>query len=592
MKRHLWWMPCVAVAAGLTGVSANAQLNTIVFSENFDSLAGTLGDSVNERQGFPIVTELATDTDSEPIANAFSSTGPAGWVVNNNLGSYQGSPTLGNAGVPGQGVADYGVDEWQGWNFASKDFWSEAAGDQDRSLFTNATGTIAVVDPDEYFDLGPTDGSTGGPSNPVNGGFYNSGLSTPGISVAPGTLYTLSFDSSWRPESLDDGHPNNDGTLLDGDNNPIPDSDNDPLTSFVDLNNQAVEVVAVFDNGVRQTRTAWDSLGPANPGDPIPASFKDDTPNERIDNLNFGVPAGATSVKFEFNIANAGNDWWWAIDNLAVNELVGGAEVWTEDFEGVALGDSVNERRSLVADKVTAANDDAETFVRPDSFTKDAPAGWNVDNSDTPADTLGDNNVGVFEWEGWSFATEDFWTFADGSGRGDFDNASGVFAIADGDEWDDLGDPTDLGELNTLLETPAIDIPAIADGSRFAIKFDSSWRDEDDQAAILTVSLDGGSPTEILRWESQQTLDPNNTPGDPSDDVPNPFFHDDNTNEMVLLEIDTAGASTAQFAFRYIGTNDWWWAVDNIQVGIIPEPSTGLLLVLGGLLPFLNGRRG
>ena len=244
-----------------------------------------------------------------------------------------------------------------------------------------------------------------------------------------------------------------------------------------------------------------------------------------------------------------------------------------------------------IADKVTAANDDADTFVRPNSFTKDAPAGWNVDNSATPADTLGDNNVGVFEWEGWSFATEDFWTFADGSGRGDFDNASGVFAIADGDEWDDLGDPTDLGELDTLLETPVINVPNLADGESLAIKFDSSWRDEDDQAAILTVSLDGGSPTEILRWESQPTLDPNDTPADPSDDVPNPFFKDDNTNESVFLRVDTAGASIAEFAFRYVGTNDWWWAVDNIQVGVVPEPSTGLLLVFGALLPCLNGRR-
>lgn len=590
MKRHLWWIPCAAAAIGFAGPPAHAQLTSVVFSENFDGLAGSLGDSVNERQGFPIVTTLATDTDSAPIANAFSPTGPAGWVVNNGLDSYQGSPTLGNAGVPGQGIADYGVDEWQGWNFANKDFWSEAAGDQDRSLFTNAIGTIAVVDPDEYFDLSPADGSTGGPSNPASGGFYNSGLSTPSISTPAGSIYQLSFDSSWRPESLDDGHPNNDGTLVDGDGNAIPDLDNDPTTSFVDLNNQAVEVVAVFDNGVRQTRTAWDSIGPANPGDPIPAGFKTDTPNERID-LNFGVPAGATSVTFEFNIANAGNDWWWAIDNLEVKDLSNAsAQVWAEDFENVPLGPSVNERRSLVPDKVTAANDDPDTFVRPNSFTKDAPAGWSVDNGSTPG--LGDDNVGVFEWEGWSFATEDFWTFADGSGRGDFDNASGVFAIADGDEWDDLGDPDSQGDLDTLLATPVIDVPALGDGESLAIKFDSSWRDEDDQTAILTVSLDGGSPTEILRWESQATLDPNGTPTDPSDDVANPFFKDDAVNESIFLEVDTAGATTAEFAFRYVGTNDWWWAIDNVQVGVVPEPSTGLLLIAGALLPNLTRRRG
>ena len=175
MKRHLWWISCAA-AAVLAGGQASAQLTSVLFTEDFESLAGSLGDSVNERQGFPIVTRVATDTDSAPIPGAYSATGPAGWVVDNSLANYQGSPTIGNAGVPGQGVADYGVDEWEGWGFANKDFWSEAAGDQDRSMFTNASGTIAVVDPDEYFDLDPADGETSGPSNPNHGGFYNSGL--------------------------------------------------------------------------------------------------------------------------------------------------------------------------------------------------------------------------------------------------------------------------------------------------------------------------------------------------------------------------------------------------------------------------------
>ena len=30
------------------------------------------------------------------------------------------------------------------------------------------------------------------------------------------------------------------------------------------------------------------------------------------------VPAGATNVKFTFGYYNAANDWWWAVDNLAL----------------------------------------------------------------------------------------------------------------------------------------------------------------------------------------------------------------------------------------------------------------------------------
>ncbi len=538
----------------LAGWAQAQSLQSVVFSENFDSL--TLQDSVNERFGTVFVTRPASDTDSSPVPNAFSPTGPAGWSVNRTTfgmfdgvpsDTYNPSPTIGNAGVPGTGVAEFGVDEWDGWNFANKDFWVKAAGEQDRELFTNAGGTVAVADPDEYFDLGD------GPSDdPVNGGYYNSSMSTPSLPVTAGTFYTLSFDSSWRPEAFDDDYPR------------------DNLGA---INNQAVEVLARYDNGEAVVVNGWNS-------DDTSATFKDDAPNERLDNVLF-VPAGASNVTFEFNIANAGNDWWWAVDNLDLSEgLVPGANtVWSEDFEGVALGDSVNEREAFA--KTTAAESTPDTVPRPNSFTNVAPTNWTIDNSGLPGGGATRDDNGVYEFEGWNFMTLDFWTFADTQGRENFLKCEGNCVVADSDEFDDLGAGNDDGPLDTLLTTPSVDITAVPEGE-LGLLFDSAWRKEGSQTALISAEFfdDMGNSlgtVEALRWES---------------DSASMFFHDDNTNETVLLGIDNpAGAASVQLTFSYLnGSNNYFWAIDNVQIGVVPEP-TSLGLTLLALVGFAVHRR-
>lgn len=90
-----------------------------------------------------------------------------------------------------------GVKEWEGWSFAKKDWWIQAAGDQTRSQFVNASGNVAVADDDEWDDKG-------GPV-PIHG-YFNSIMKTSPIDVAglaPNTLF-LNLDSSWRPEGRDD----------------------------------------------------------------------------------------------------------------------------------------------------------------------------------------------------------------------------------------------------------------------------------------------------------------------------------------------------------------------------------------------------
>jgi hypothetical protein len=577
MKRHMLRQLrrvglSIAAIAGMDVGVANAQ---ILYSENFDGL--TLMDSVNERLGFPILegTAAAPPANSAVVPHAFTHTGPVGWDVDNTLAQYDGviksgytpAPVVGwptHVGVPGAGLADYGIDEWEGWSFANRDFWA-SVDVQQRDEFTKASGVVAVVDPDEYFDLG------GGESDPVNGGYYNSGLKSPNVVVSPGEFYDLTFDSSWRAESFDD--------------------DFGPDAALNATNNQSAEVLAIFDNGATYVIQGWDSAGPTDPATgPV---FKGDATNETVQGT-FVAPAGASSVRFQFNMANAANDWWWAIDNLNMNHHTlddMGNEVvtseWTEGFESAPLGDSVNQFKSTLPSHVTAKESALTTESRPMSFTNDPSSiGWSIDNSGMPSGGIHRDDLGVYEWEGWSFATREFWNFADLQDREKFTKCVGNCAIADSDEFTDLGPSSTNRPMNTLLSSPEIPISAAAAG-KLRLSFDSSWRAEDAQEAVVEVSYDGGPWEKILDWQSNEFLDPEET-------ILNPNFHDDQPNESIFLALaNPAGAATAKTRFSYLnGNNNWWWALDNVQVSAVPEPATGVLALLSAAgIFFVTGTR-
>lgn len=583
-------------------VTSQTHAFNAVFSEDFNSVV--LGPSVNERVStiptFDLDERVASDPDYSPIPNAIAASLPAGWSVDNGFDAFgnidlafdpfaQGDPAvldleegiappvgtvLGNAGVLNQGAPDDGVDEWEGWRVAAKDFWVEVAGDQQRSLWAGGTGNVAIADPDEYDDLGEGRG----------GGYFNSGLSTPLVNIPAGNNdLQLNFDYSFRAEAFDDSH--------------------DVVGSSIfeqSLNNQTAQVYVTYDGPNGGTQTVPGTLidsdgGNGMVGDPdfrgpsptlaTPATF--DMDDNLIDAGDVDgsasvllptIPAGAQNVQVTFGLLNAGNDWWYAVDNISILGDSSG-QIFMEDFEGVTLTDSINEQ---IADtpafaKVTGEKATPDTEPRPNSFTSTAPAGWTVDNSNMPASNLGDDDVGVLEFEGWNFMDLSFWNFADTQDRELFTNAEGTFAVADGDEWDDLNDPTDPpgGLMDTLMESPEFDISSVPAGE-LVLKFDSSWRDEDDNTAVVTVDY-GSGPVEVLRWESDET---------------SPFFHDDNPNETVVVSLDNPdGATTAKISLQYIGGNDWWWAVDNVQVGTIPEPTTFGLTMLGLLGLGVAGRR-
>ncbi len=276
----------------------------------------------------------------ETVANpqAWTQTPPAGWSVD-------------DSGVPFTADSTRGVTEWEGWSFANKVWWSTAAGDQERSQFALGQGTVAVADPDEWDDRG----------NPINGtpfaGYYNALFKTPAIPLsgaAPATA-KLTVSSSWRDECCDDGP--------------------------TDSNNQTARVRVSYNNGASFSEVLrWESAA-ASP------FFKNDATNETVV-VNLNNPLGAANVIVELGLLNAGNDWWWAIDNVEVFTPTV-LEVNTDTGEMLIVGatemtgyEITSQMNSLDHAGWKAGNLDAQNFGPPAPLSAD----FNNDNSLNSAD--------------------------------------------------------------------------------------------------------------------------------------------------------------------------------------------------------------
>ncbi len=418
---------------------------------------------------------LGAPIDEAPLPpNTWTPNPPAGWTVD-------------NTGVAGIGDPLEGVEEWEGWSFPSGAWWAEVAEDQGRLDFVDAFelgDVVAVADPDEWDDLG----------DPESIMLFNSYLITPTIQLQAAAPLTaqLEFASSWRPE--------------------------DTQTAVIEVS---------YDNGPWTEVLRWESVAGPN--------FKADATNEVVQ-LPLQNPEGATSFQVRFGMLDAGNDWWWAIDDVNITAEVNpdAITVWEENFDSVALGICLDE----------------ECGQFREVWTDVPPSGWTREDPSVPG--IGDPAEGVEEWEGWSFADKAFWSSVDDQGRTTFDLGQGIVAVADPDEWDDLGDPDGIALMDTSILTPAIDVTGV-DANSLELTFDSSWRDEDLQKAQITVSYDAGPEQEVLLWVSDSN-DPN--------------FKDDNTNETVTIPLNNPGGNgSAIIRFRlFDGGNDWWWAIDNISV--------------------------
>lgn len=237
--------------------------------------------------------------------------------------------------------------------------------------------------------------------------------------------------------------------------------------------------------------------------------------------------------------------------------------------------------------------DEDPTTPFPEAFTHQPPSGWELDVSGVPG--VGNPSVGVVEWEGWSFANKSFWIdVSQDEGRSQFTRGQGTVAVADPDEWNDLGDPANnVGFYNTFLETPFFDIGNLLQtGSRLQLQFDSSWRTQccddgdgfdpagNNQTASFTARFEDGTEVALDRWESAPFffIDPfgiERPSTDPAD-IPNPDFKSSNLNELVFIDLSPLLQVTNHSRFQIIfgmedAGDDWWFAMDNMQLISLTE---------------------
>ena len=226
--------------------------DTVLFEEDFESVK--LEDSIEE---------------GVKGTKVWSGTPPEGWEIKN------------------ENPKDLGMPEWRTWAIVDLEWWTQTAGDQERSQFTmkkkdgKGIGSGAVADPDEWDDWevnGDPDGKSA----------WNGHLITPPIKIkgAAAESLVLTFDSSWRPD--------------------------DP---------QRGEITVSFDGGREEQILLFESSG-AQTLVTIPTLRKNEKKVDDLEQVNETLeipidnPADATEMVMSFGLLNARNDWWWAIDNI------------------------------------------------------------------------------------------------------------------------------------------------------------------------------------------------------------------------------------------------------------------------------------
>ncbi|QDU58512.1 PEP-CTERM sorting domain-containing protein [Aeoliella mucimassa] len=381
--------------------------------------------------------------------------------------------TIDNAPEGFTPTPDGGVTEWRGWGFADINWWDNVSG-QLRGDFTNSSSYAMIGDGDEWTDL-------------PGGGTMNTKITTSPINIGgySGDL-VLNFDSSWRPYASQTG---------------------------------TIEVS--YDNG-----SSWDEIllfdSTSKPNDAI---------NENLE-ISLGAVGGETSMQLRFGYLNAGNDWWWAVDNLDVQDSTG--SLWSEDFEGLPYGDSVDEVNPGYTENT-------------DVIATTGQNGWVIDNSQN---TYTANSANREDFDSWVIIDKDYWNVVPDAGQ----NRDTQFTAANNDHIAVAdGDVSEQGVLNTLLVTPSIPLtstPAIT------LSLDESWRPEGSSTAVIEVSYDGGNSWAQVSsrvGDETATYDPEIS----------------ETRSAFSLVVP-GGATEAMFRFGYMNSsNNWWWAIDNIEVSAV-----------------------
>jgi formylglycine-generating enzyme required for sulfatase activity len=214
---------------------------------------------------------------------------------------------------------------------------------------------------------------------------------------------------------------------------------------------------------------------------------------------------------------------------------------YQENFDAALLQPEVTtnaQRRMPAGDNTSVWNTPAGTMLRlssgPDLFLN-APASR------------------VVEFTGFNLMRADFWRNGDDQGRSTaFAPGGNVIAVADSDEFPDAGGASIDDEFNVYLRTPPFRIPVGADASLMELSFTSSFRAEQNETSRVFVYHNGSNtPAAVLN-------------------VPNSGAAAAARVTYSWTELGSPAAGTVlllEFAHE-AADNNWWWAFDEIFVGI------------------------
>ena len=180
-------------------------------------------------------------------------------------------------------------------------------------------------------------------------------------------------------------------------------------------------------------------------------------------------------------------------------------------------------------------------------WSEELPLGFTRDNSQL-------TEGGQPEFNGWSMLDKQFWINQQGNqDRITFSRGENIVAVTDPDAFDDFVEiDTDPPGFNAFLLTPEIPIDGTVANS-LTLEFDSSFRPEGSQTGLVEVRFNGGE------WVNLLTLDTDSTPGGESSL--------ERANEHVELSAENPDGGTVQFRWGMVEAgNNWWWAIDNIEV--------------------------
>ena len=231
--------------------------------------------------------------ENDPNPFDFSQTGPRGWINDNS------------------DLIEGGAPEYNGWTYLDKEFWIAQQGDQNRTNYELASGTVLVADPDAHDDFIDNGGQDSAACLDVfefgaECGLFTASASTPHLyltGVAENSA-TLEFASSWWDEDTQSA---------------------ELRVEYFDTSGASIS-----DNVLLR----WESISDSPNYKPVMDADGNDARNELI-TLDLANPSDAASMVVTFDMPYATNDWWWAVDNVKVS-----GEVTGELFAGV-MDDSV-----------------------------------------------------------------------------------------------------------------------------------------------------------------------------------------------------------------------------------------------------------